>query len=82
MREVTVGILNPGEMRTLYEGAYFSITNIKNEDMNVLSYIFILRKCVLYTEVRTKIVRTYARGYCTAKLVLIADLKGARQYTS
>ena len=46
--------------------------------MNVLSHIFVLlrKKCVLYTKVCNKIVRTYARGYFTAKLVLRNDLKG------
>ena len=58
--------------------SYFSISYIKNEDMNVLSHIFVLlrKKCVLYTKVCNKIVRTYARGYFTAKLVLRNDLKG------
>ena len=58
--------------------SYFSISYIKNEDMNVLSHTFVLlrKKCVLYTKVCNKIVRTYARGYFTAKLVLRNDLKG------
>ena len=50
-------------MRTLYEGAYFSISSIKNEDINVLSHIFVIlrknayftRRCVLVREVTVRI---------------------------